>query len=84
MLELKGQILRELVELALRGEVLDRRVDETLRDLERRFDLDDARGGAGVEIDTAAAATPASRLINATATRSWVRTGRSYQSFCST
>ena len=37
-----------------------------------------------LKIDTAAAATPASRLINATATRSWVRTGRSYQSFCST
>ena len=83
MLELKGQILRELVELALRGEVLDRRIDETLRHLERRLDLD-ARGGAGVKIDTAAAATPARRLINATATRSWVRTGRSYQSFCST
>ena len=48
MLELKGQILRELVELALRGEVLDRRIDETLRHLERRLDLD-ARGGAGVE-----------------------------------
>ena len=37
-----------------------------------------------LRIDTAAAATPARRLINATATRSWVRTGRSYQSFCST
>ena len=48
MLELQGKLLLELIELALRGEVLDGGADKALGDLEGRLDLD-AGGGAGVE-----------------------------------
>ena len=48
MLQLERKLLSQPVELALRGEVLQRGTDETLGDLERRLDLD-AGGGAGVE-----------------------------------
>ncbi len=48
MLQLQGELLVELIELPLRGEVLDGGADEALGDLERGFDLNPS-GGAGVE-----------------------------------